>query len=110
MERELNKLFNDTNYDKENMIIRDMINQTLIPKLFLRSLFKLDSGLKGRFGSGLLYTLLFSRILWVCPSENFDFNIRLFIVMKTSQKSWNLAITIISETWVYYWIMPLSRV
>ena len=28
MERELNKLFNDTNYDKENMIIKDMINQT----------------------------------------------------------------------------------
>ena len=30
MERELNKLFNDINYDKENMIIREknMINQT----------------------------------------------------------------------------------
>ena len=24
MERELNKLFNDTNYDKENMIIREL--------------------------------------------------------------------------------------
>ena len=37
----LNKLFNDTNYNKDNVIIlkRDMINQTGISKLFLRSLY-----------------------------------------------------------------------
>ena len=35
MERELNKLFNDTNYNKENVIIREiMMNQTWIFKLF----------------------------------------------------------------------------
>ena len=39
MERELNKLFNDTNYDKENVIIREIWSIKLeFPNYFLRSL------------------------------------------------------------------------
>ena len=54
MERELNKLFNDTNYDKEHNK-RDMINQTLISKLFLRSL---DSELERTYD--------IDSLIWIC--------------------------------------------
>ena len=55
MKRELNKLFNDTNYDKENYDNkRDMINQTWVSKPFLRSLEACDNGLMHSF---LIYSL-----------------------------------------------------
>ena len=65
MERELNKLFNDTNYDKENMIIREIWSIKLeFPNFFE----EFRCVLSYPPSSFLLYSLFLSPILSLLKS------------------------------------------